>query len=329
MDTSVARLGDAGSGFRRIEALVLDAVQSPATRTMYAKALADFFRWWEERGWPAFSRETVQAHRAALQARSYSASTVNQRLAAIKKLAREAAANGFLTAEAAASIQAINGAKQGGHRVGKWLEPDQAAALIDAPDTATVKGKRDRALLALLVGCGLRRGEAANLTWGHIQERAGRMLIVDMLGKHGRIRTMTVPDWVYRAVRQWGTAAAIARPGERVFRSIARRRVHDPQGRPLPGQYTELAGDSLTPEAILLIVTGYGRKLGLGSIKPHDLRRTCAKLCRRFGADLEQIQMLLGHASIQTTERYLGSRQNLECGPNDLVRLPFTAGNSG
>ena len=76
--------------------LVLDAVSSPSTRTMYAKALEDFFQWRAEQGSPAFSRAAVQAHRAALEARGYAPSTVNQRLAAIKKLAREAAANGLL-----------------------------------------------------------------------------------------------------------------------------------------------------------------------------------------------------------------------------------------
>jgi len=272
MSTSVARV-TAGSDFRRIEALVLDAVQSPGTRTMYAKGLGDFFQWWEESGRPPFTRESVQAHRTMLQGLKYAPSTVNQRLAAIKKLAREAAANGLLSAEAAASIQAVEGAKESGRRVGKWLEPEQAAALIDAPDIETMKGKRDRAVLALLVGCGLRRGEASNLTLGHIQERAGRVLIVDMRGKHGRIRTMTMPDWVYAAVHQWSTAAGIRRSQERVLRSIARRRVRDDQGRFVPGQYTDVVGDSLTPEAILLIVAGYSRKLGFGSTKPHDLRR--------------------------------------------------------
>ena len=57
------------------------------------------------------------------------------------------------------------------------------------------------------------------------------------------------------------------------------------------------------------------------TLAPHDLRRTCAKLCRKSGGDLEQIQMLLGHASIQTTERYLGSRQNLKEAVNDRLGL--------
>jgi hypothetical protein len=84
-----------------VKKLVLDAVASPITRALYAKALADFFAWWEGQGRPAFSRAAVHAHRMTLEAKGYAPSTINQRLAAIKKLAREAAAHGWLAPEAA------------------------------------------------------------------------------------------------------------------------------------------------------------------------------------------------------------------------------------
>jgi site-specific recombinase XerD len=70
------------------------------------------------------------------------------------------------------------------------------------------------------------------------------------------------------------------------------------------------------------IVTKYARQCGISKLAPHDLRRTCAKLCRASGGDLEQIQFLLGHASVQTTERYLGSKQNLREAVNDCLGLP-------
>ncbi len=70
------------------------------------------------------------------------------------------------------------------------------------------------------------------------------------------------------------------------------------------------------------MVTRYGSLLGI-ELKPHDLRRTCAKLCRTAGGELEQIQLLLGHASIQTTERYLGTKQNLIHAPNDRLGLEW------
>jgi len=296
----------APAGLDAVERLVLDAVSSPATRVQYARALGDFFRWRAGQGSPAFSRAAVQAHRAALESRGYAPATVNQRLAAIKKLAREAAANGLLDAAVAAAIDQVPGARQSGTRAGNWLTKAQAEALINCPDPATRKGTRDRALLALLVGCGLRRAEAVALTVEHLQQRDGRWVIVDLRGKHGRLRSVAVPGWVKQAVDRWSAAAGIT--GGRILRSLNRH-----------GQIT---GDSLSPQAVFAAAVFYGDQLGL-RLRPHDLRRTCAKLCRAGGGDLEQIQLLLGHASIQTTERYLGTRQNLADAPNDRLGLAW------
>ncbi|HWB99188.1 MAG TPA: tyrosine-type recombinase/integrase [Bryobacteraceae bacterium] len=294
-----------------VERLVLDAVSSPLTRAMYRRALGDFFEWREQQGRPAFSRAAVQAHRGVLESKGYAPSTINQRLAAIKKLAREAAAGGLLDAGTAAGIDQVPGARQQGVRAGNWLTKAQAEVLLNAPDATTLKGRRDRALLALLLGCGLRRGEAVALTVEHIQQRDGRWVIVDLRGKHGRIRTVPVPAWVKQALDVWTQAAGIA--DSRLLRSLNR--------------HGRIIGDSMSPQAVLAVVVSYGRELGL-KLKPHDLRRTCAKLCRATGGELEQIQLLLGHASIQTTERYLGSRQNLIDAPNDHLGLGWNSGTS-
>ena len=121
-----------------IKRLVLDAVSSPSTRTMYGKALDDFFDWWAEQGSPLFSRAVVQAHRSALEGRGLAPSTINQRLSAIKKLAREAAANEWITAAVATGIDQVPGVKQQGNRAGNWLTKAQAEALINAPDPASL-----------------------------------------------------------------------------------------------------------------------------------------------------------------------------------------------
>jgi integrase len=186
------------------------------------------------------------------------------------------------------------------------LTKAQAEALINCPDPATLKGKRDRALLALLVGCGLRRAEAVALTTDHLQQRDGRWVIIDLRGKHGRLRTIAVPAWVKQAVDLWYAASAIT--GGQILRSLNR--------------HGQIMGDSLSPQAVLAVAVLYGKQLGL-RLRPHDLRRTCAKLCRSGGGELEQIQLLLGHASIQTTERYLGTRQNLADAPNDRLGLEW------
>ncbi len=291
-----------------VKKLVLDAVSSPITKAMYAKALDDFFLWRSENGNPAFARWAVQAYRAALEEEDYAPSTINQRLAAIRKLAREAAANGLLAAEAAAGIVQVPGVRQPGATAGNWLTHQQARAMIHLPDAGTLKGQRDRVILALLIGCGLRRSELVRLEVADIQQRDGRWVIPDLRGKHGRLRTVPVPAWVKVAVDLWLEAAGIT--AGRILRSLNR--------------HGKITGKSISGQAILAVVSQYGRRLGL-DLKPHDLRRTCAKLCRGAGGELEQIQLLLGHASIQTTERYLGTQQNLTNAPNDRLGLDWVA----
>ena len=283
--------------------LALDAVQSLETRRVYRKGLADFFGWLEANGRPAFTRAAVQAHRAALEANGLAASTINQRLAAIRLLAREAAAGGLLSRDEAAAIREVPGVKQTGARMGMWLTKREAQALVDSPDGASLKGLRDRAALALLVACGLRRAELCALTVEHFEQREGRWVILDMKGKGGRIRTIPVPAGVKQRVDNWLQAAGITTG--LVMRSMLR--------------HGAIRNESMCEDAIRQLVAEYA----VGKVRPHDLRRTCAKLCRKSGGELEQVQLLLGHASIATTERYLGTQLDLENACNDRLGLKF------
>ncbi|MGA8595111.1 MAG: tyrosine-type recombinase/integrase [Bryobacteraceae bacterium] len=100
-------------------------------------------------------------------------------------------------------------------RLGNWLTADEAHRLWQAPDPDTLKGKRDRAILAVLLGCGLRRRELANLEFRHLQQREEHWAIVDLVGKAGYIRTVPVPDWVKEVVDLWIAAAGLS--GGRCF----------------------------------------------------------------------------------------------------------------
>jgi site-specific recombinase XerD len=135
-------------------------------------------------------------------------------MSAIRKLAAEAADNGLLAPELAAGIARVKSAKSVGIRVGNWLSARQAQTLLNAPDVTAVRGLRDRAILAVLLGCGLRRSEVAALTFAHVQQRDGRWCIVDLVGKHSRVRTTPVPNWVKVAIDAW-TAPAGDRGGSR------------------------------------------------------------------------------------------------------------------
>jgi integrase len=237
--------------------------------------------------------------------RGLGAVSINVRITAVRKLAVEAADNGLLAPELAAGITRVKGVASKGVRLGNWLSIRQAQALLNAPDVTTTKGLRDRAILAVLLGCGLRRSEVAALTVGHVQQRDGRWCIVDLIGKHGRVRTIPMPTWVKVATDAWTTAAGVAEGY--VFRPVNRA-----------GQ---AQGVGLSEKVVWQLLQPYAAAAGVPGIAPHDCRRTCAKLCRAAGGELEQIQLLLGHASVQTTERYLGTKQDLVHAPNDGIKL--------
>lgn len=281
--------------------LVVDGLNSEHSRRAYAKALADFLAFYGAQGRPGLSKALMQAYKRVLQEAGLAPSTINQRLSAIRKLAREAADNGLIDPARAAGISRVRGVTAGGHRSGNWLTREKAQALLSMPACSTVKGLRDRAILAVLLGAGLRRAEAARLTFADVQQREGRWALVDIVGKRNRIRTVPLPSWAKAAIDAWAEGAGIQEG--RIFRPLNKA------GR--------LAGDGLTPQAVRDVVQVYA---GV-DVAPHDLRRTFAKLAYRGGAGLDQIQLSLGHASIQTTERYLGLAQDLTDAPCDRLGL--------
>ena len=183
-------------------------------------ALNEFIAWFQQEPRHGFSKATVSAWRVSLEERRLGSSSIIIRMSAIRKLAFEAADNGLLEPEIAAGIARVKSAKTKGVRVGNWLSLSQAQTLLSAPDTTTNKGLRDRAILALLLGCGLRRSEVAALTFVHVQQRDGRWCIVDLVGKHGRVRTVPMPTWVKVAIDAWTSAAGLT--GGVLFRPVDR-----------------------------------------------------------------------------------------------------------
>jgi integrase len=279
--------------------MVLDSVTSPHSRRNYAKALDLLFI--QAAGRP-LTRALLMEYRAGMD--GLAPSTVNVRLSAVRKLVTEARRNGMLSAEEASNLTDIPNVRQQGTRLGNWLTKEQARDLLAVPDRSTLKGKRDYAMLALLIGCALRRRELAALTIEDIQMRENRWVIADLRGKGGRIRTVAVPMWVKQGINAWQAAAQIEDgPLLRSLNKVAK------------------VGESLSDWAVWAVVTESAKQIGIERFGAHDLRRTCAKLCRKAGGDLEQIKFLLGHSSIQTTERYLGSEQEIAVAVNDSLGL--------
>jgi integrase len=280
--------------------MVLDSVPSIHSKRNYAKALDDLFAFCASR---PLSRGLLMEYRTTMD--HLSPSTINVRLSAIRKLVGEARRNGMIGLEEAANLSDVPNVRQKGTRLGNWLTREQAKELLAVPDRSTLKGKRDYVIIALLVGCALRRQELASLKIEAIQLREGRWVIIDLRGKGGRIRTVAVPIWVKQGIDVWMAAARIEKG--RLLRPLSKS--------------GKIVGDELGDWAIWSVVEQSSKQIGIEHFGAHDLRRTCAKLCRKNGGDLEQIKFLLGHSSIQTTERYLGSQQEIAIAVNDNLGL--------
>jgi integrase len=284
---------------------VLNSLTSPASRRVYKYAIEKFVAWYCSEPRIAFNRIVVVRYRIYLESCCLAANTINQHLAAVRRLANEAADAGLLSPDLAAGIARVKGVKQLGQRSGNWLTQDQSADVLRRPRGESLRAKRDYAMPAMLFGCGLRRSELPGLEVDDVQTRQGHWAIVDLIGKGGHVRTVPIPHWVKQALDEWISAAKIGKG--KIFRAVART--------------GKVWGSGLSENVVWYVVRSCCQRAGLEHIAPHDLRRTCAKLCHTNGGELEQIQFLLGHASVLTTERYLGCKQNLGHPVNDLFDL--------
>jgi integrase len=238
---------------------VLNSLTSASGQRTYEHAIREFVAWYCSEPRLAFNRTVVLRYRIHLEQRHYAPATINLRLAAVRRIAYEAADAGLLSPELAAGIRRVKGVRRLGVRLGNWLTP----------------------------------------------EREEHWVIADLVGKGGHVRTVPIPGWVKDAVDAWTDAVDITHGP--VFRAINRA------GR--------VWGDGMSPKVLWDVVRAAARSAGIEKLAPHDLRRTCARLCHLAGGELDQIRFLLGHVSIQTTERYLGCKQRLRCAVNDRLGI--------
>jgi len=282
---------------------VLNSLPSLNSRRSYEHAIRDFIEWYCSEPRLAFNKTVVTRYRIALEQRRYAPSTINLRLAAVRRLAYEASDCGLLSP--AAGIRRVKGAKRLGVRVGNWLTVEQGKELLAVHSGKNLRDVRNHAILAVLLGCGLRRAELVAVKIEDFERREEHWVLADLIGKGRHMRTIPIPCWVKSAVDAWIEAAELQ--DGTLFRAI--------------GKTGKVQGRGFTAKVIWSIVREASMSCSVGVIAPHDLRRTCARLCHQAGGELEQIQFLLGHVSVQTTERYLGCKQRLRNAVNDKIGL--------
>src|ERR1039457_1223162 len=241
---------------------VLNSLRSQSSQRTYDHAIREFIEWYCSEPRLAFNKTVVTRYRIFLEQRHYASTTINLRLPAGRRLAHEAPDCGLLSADLAAGIRRVKGAKRLGMTVGNWLSAEQGKRLLRSIDVGSLRGKRDYATFAILLGCGLRRAELTALKVEDIQQREEHWVIADLIGKGGHIRTIPVPDWVKAGIDVWMRAAGITTGT--LLRSINKA------GR--------IWGTGFSPKVIWGVVKQKAKDCEIPSLAPHNLRRTCARL---------------------------------------------------
>lgn len=180
-----------------------------------------------------------------------------------------------------------------------WLTQTEVKQLVSNCDD-TLKGKRDRVVLSLLLGAGLRREELANLTFDSVKLQ-GERTVLEVKGKGAKDRVIPISDKLSSILNDWRN---IVSDGSVVVSVGSNREV----------------GTSLSAVQIYRIVAKYGKLIGK-DLAAHDLRRTYAQLGYEAGVSITQISKLLGHSSVTTTQKYLNLDLNLETTISDFIPL--------
>jgi site-specific recombinase XerD len=231
---------------------VLHSLGAASSQESYGHAIDEFIGWYCSEPRLAFNRTVVLRYRFFLEQKNLAPSTINVRLAAVRRLAYEASDTGLLSPDLAAKIRRVKGAKRLAVRIGNWLTLDQSKTLLGGPPADDLRGKRDRATLALLIGCGLRRAELVGLGTQDFQVREERWVIADLIGKGKHIRTVPVQLWAKRTLDEWTTAAGIK--GCTIFRRVNRL------GKPW--------GDRITPKAVWHVVKAAAKRADIKGLAP-------------------------------------------------------------
>src|SRR5260370_4903826 len=249
------------------KAAVLNSLASQRSWRSYEYAIERFIAWYCSEPRSTFNRSGVVRLRYFLARLSLSAATINLHLSAIRRLADESAESGSLSPEHAIGIRRVKGVKRLGRKMGNWITRNQAQELVNAASKTNLCGWRDGAMLGLLLGCGLRRSEVVGLNLDQLQSREGRWVIVNLVGKGGRLRTLPMPSWCKELIDAWLRHSGVSEG--KVFRRV------------LKGGIRQEAG--VTANVVWYAVKRCACQAGLANLAPHDLRPTCARLCHDCG----------------------------------------------
>jgi integrase len=199
-----------------------------------------------------------------------------------------------------AMSDAIHVKTEKGTRFHTWLTAEQVTEITSIPDRSTLAGMRDFICLATLLATGLRREEFCNLTFSQLRQQGNRYLL-DIVGKGRKKRSIPISRALAGHLKQWERQIG----GGNVARSLINGTL----------------GESMTPDGLFRLVKRYGAMIGADAAATHDTRRTYAMLGLEAGIPIHQISVLMGHESIDTTERYLNLTVDMERTISDYIPI--------
>jgi integrase/recombinase XerD len=310
-----------------------------ATRKSYRDALCRFLREflvvslipYNARFANLPDEDMVKAYRDALLDTGHSPHTVNAYMAAVRafyrflhRYVRKALRTGQISAHRAGELQLLI---EGVLAVGKVRASnapgrlpttvDQSRDLIASIPTDTLTDLRDRAMIALILGCGLRRIEIVRIERRDLIHQGGQLLLrIQQKGHHAKDAFVVIWPDVERIIRPWLTQTPFKRPEDPLFPSLSKRDTGN--GNPHP------TGSPLTPRSVSRIIRGRLDAIGLSDHSTHSLRHAFATIALSSDSvDLRDVQHALGHSQVTTTERYVHQSRRLaglpEKAVNDLV----------
>lgn len=244
---------------------------------------------WLSTPWEKIRQPELLALKTKWEIEKKSPATINLALSVLKGVARQAWMANLMTDHDFTVIRAIKGARGTRATKGRALTPVESSRLIVGCEMKSdAKGVRDAAIIALGIGCGLRRAEIASLRTSSLNPKEQSILV---MGKGNKERTVYCSDAVWQRVMRWKDLRVETDGVEELFCSVSKG-----------GKLN--SAKSLTEDAIFKILRSRAKEFGLEIFAPHDLRRTYATRLFELGGDVNVVRQAMGHASILTTQRY-------------------------
>lgn len=237
--------------------------------------------------WSALRRPHIQSILKKLKSEGLAPSTINVYLACLKGVAKEAWSSDLMPQSAYLKISSMTAIRYERLPVGRSLSYRECKRLLATCDDGTVVGKRDKAILAMMMGCGLRRAEVVEL---NLQNWDSRTLSIRLIGKGNKERKVFLPTDLESIVKDW-----ISVRGETEGPMFPRLK---------PGTTDLFDRKHMNPCSIYRLLQGRSFKASLRGLTPHDLRRTFATRMLENGCDLFLLQRAMGHSTVATTARY-------------------------